>query len=648
MGDRTKHDALGAGVVRRGGLTRLVGRQLATLALLALAAFLLRERIAGLDLAEIGAALRGVSAAQWLGAALFTGVSFWALGRYDAVVHRLFETPITPRAAVASGATAIAVSQTVGLGTVTGTLVRWRLLPGLTLAAAARVSIFVSVSFFAAWAVLAAVALLLVPLPLPGARIAAGLVLALALGLALLSLLQPRWLPRAIGLPPLRAMGVFLGLTLLDTLAAGTALWLLLPSGLDLAAPPLLAAYLLALGAGLVLTTPGGVGPFELALIALLPGVGAEPLLGAVIAFRLVYYALPALIGGLVLLRGPRPRGAAAPAGLRLARAGPAQERPHLLDAVIDQAPRAEAALLRHGRLALLEDAQGRPLALAAATGQSLVLLGDPLAVAPDRAGLLDAATARARAGWRAPVLYKAGARLAAVARARGWRVSPVAREAWLDPRAFRTDSPARRQLRRKLRKAQAAGVRIEEAGPGERLPRGEMARIAAAWSRARGGDRGFSMGSWSPEALDWARVLLARDDAGRLLGFVTVHFNPQEHALDLMRLAPDAPDGTMHRLVCAAIEAAGRAGVARFSLAAVPAPASADDPAPLRWLRARLRTAAGGPGLQQFKAAFGPRWQTLYIAAPGRMALALGALDILREITRGGQRGRAHDLHAA
>jgi len=51
--------------------------------------------------------------------------------------------------------------------------------------------------------------------------------------------------------------------------------------------------------------------------------------------------------------------------------------------------------------------------------------------------------------------------------------------------------------------------------------------------------------------------------------------------------------------------------------------------------LRARLGTSQGGAGLRQFKSAFAPRWERLYLAAPNRLALALAAVDIARRIAR-------------
>src|SRR5690606_27482495 len=126
-------------------------------------------------------------------------------------------------------------------------------------------------------------------------------------------------------------------------------------------------------------------------------------------------------------------------------------------------------------------------------------------------------------------------------------------REAWLVPQGFRLDRPALAGLRRKLRKA--AGLRITRPAT---LPLAEMQQVAQGWARARGGERGFSMGRFCPEYVVGQRVYLGWEGA-RLVGFVTFHEGPGrdgrgEWVLDLMRQAATAPDGTMQALVLRAI----------------------------------------------------------------------------------------------
>ncbi len=596
---------------------------------------LLWDKVAQLDLAFIRTALATLAPWQWLAACGFTAISFWALGRYDRVVHRLLQTSAPPKHAERAGIAAIAISQTVGMGVISSTFVRWRMLPDISLTQAARISALVSASFLSAWAVILSTAIILVPMSFPWGgwgRAVAGTILAVAALALLVSVLRPG--PVAgLRLPPLRAVGAFLGLAMLDMTAAGAVLWVLLPDGCDVPFPVLLPAYILALGAGLISGTPGGMGGFEITLLAALPDIGHEPLLAAILAFRAVYYALPAGLAAVLTIRGPgaRPAQGSGQGGARL-RAVPGPHLPVPVTRALHTAARAETGLLRHGRLSLIENGGGTPIAMGAACGQSLIVVSDPIdpTRAPDRS--LAEIKALAHEGFRSAFLYKIGGRTACAARRAGWHVLPIAREASLNPQRFTLDGSEKRQLRRKLRKADGAGVVVQRGGTN--LPLTGMGQIASHWSRSHGGERGFSMGVWAPANLPFARVYLAFRH-GQLVGFVTLHANANEHTLDLMRVDPTAPDGTMHALVTAAIAAAKAEGISRFSLAAVPLGTSLQEPPIHRNLRKLIDTASGAGGLRQFKATFAPQWETLYAAAPGVVALGVGVLEVTREIHR-------------
>ncbi len=140
-------------------------------------------------------------------------------------------------------------------------------------------------------------------------------------------------------------------------------------------------------------------------------------------------------------------------------------------------------------------------------------------------------------------------------------------------------------------------------------------------------------MGQFEESYVTHQRVFLAYlDDV--LVGFVTFHTTRHEWCLDLMRVTPDAPDGTMHQLVHIAIEAAKDVDVPCLSLAAAPA-------GPVRhgkvesWMRKIFFVKAGGAGLRQFKACFNPRWQPLYMAAPSWTQLTFAAMDLIRSVNR-------------
>ena len=154
------------------------------------------------------------------------------------------------------------------------------------------------------------------------------------------------------------------------------------------------------------------------------------------------------------------------------------------------------------------------------------------------------------------------------------------------------------------------------------------MARISTDWVKRSGGERGFSMGLFTPEFVQSQRCYLAMQD-GQLQGFISLNTCNTEWSLDLMRQTADAPDGTMHALLTNAIADAAGLGLPRFSLAAIPFDHRS------KILHHCVQSASGANGLRQFKASFAPNWQTLYMATPNRLQFCIAAFDIAREITK-------------
>ncbi|GLT10443.1 hypothetical protein GCM10007928_26750 [Sulfitobacter porphyrae] len=576
------------------------------LALTAGCLWLVRQQVGDDMPAALPASLSGIGAVNILLALGCVAIGFWAVGRYDGLSHRHFGTRVPPRVARLSGTMAIALAQTLGFGVITGALVRHRLLPGLGFRRALQLSVFVSLSFLAAWLWITALACVVLPAPgwttLPAMVALAGLPLCTGLMAFGPRPRKARW--RA-ALPTLTALGAILLWAALDLLAAALVLYLLIPAG-TLGFGSFVPVFLLAYGAGLLSGAPGGVGPFELVLLSLLPQVPDAMLIGAIMGYRGLYYALPAVLGALALLR---------PLTLNLPTL-PAP-RPH-------GAGRAELGLLRQngGRVARLG---GRDMALWR-IGQALVVLpgAAPLATVES----LTALQRQARQDNRLACLYKCTAREAALARSAGWQVLRIAQEALMDPQTFDLHQPACRGLRRKLRQAAKAGVLVQQAGV---LPLGPMAAIDACWQRRNGPARGGTMGRFCPDYIAGQQVFLAWQD-DRLLGFASFHAGAHDRALDLMRLSAEAPAGTMQALVIAALEAARAAGSSGFSLAAVPDIPALAHPL-LAPTRAPLLARAGAAGLRQFKSGFAPHWSPRYVAAPSRAALALCLADLTREI---------------
>ena len=565
----------------------------------ALCLWVLHERLGDMDLRGLWDAAAQLSWMNWVGALIATAVSIWAVGRYDTVAHRHLGTGVADAPGRRAGMCAIAFSQTVGFGVVTGSFARWRLIPGLSPIVAVQLTGFVALSFLTALALLIAGSCLFTPFA-AGYDWISLLCLVLAGPLLAIAFFNPqiRFGRLSFRLPSLPAMWAILGWTLLDTVAACTALYLLVPNAADIGWHLIFPAYLIALGAALLSGTPGGVGPFELTFLALLPSAPDMDLMVGIMAFRLVYFAVPALIAGMVLLFPPRD------AQEELEESPDRDlcpDRPRAETAIIDQ----NGGYVMRGNLsdmAVLE------------TDQVLVGLFDP--VCGGRKADLTLLQQEAKARNLRPCLYKCTASIATTARRAGWKVIRVSAEAVLDPMSFSTKGSKRRQLRRKLRQAEKAGLRIEQAG--DILPFAEMARIDAEWQASNGRAKGTTMGRFEPGYVAAQQVFLAWD-GDRLAGFVSLHGANREWCLDLMRADRTAPDGTMHALICAALDAAKARNVPRLSLAAV------TDP----------KFRRGACGLEQFKRSFDPRWQPLYMAAPGWTSLALAAAELWRLVHR-------------
>ena len=584
---------------------------------------LLTQRLAKVDFNATWAAVGLLPAVAWVAAFALTATAFWAVGQYDVVLHRHFETGGNARAARTAGISAIAVSQTIGLGVITGAILRWRMLPDQSLWLASRITVAVAMSFLAGWAVVTAMAVLAFDM---GGY--AGFAWAVLCG-AVLSIALCLFAPTApFRWPNLSTIFALALLCAVDKLAAAGALYVLLPANLGLSLPVLLPAFLLAYGAGLLSGTPGGIGAFELSLLALLPHIPEAPLLAAVLCWRLAYFVVPALLGAAVAMRGPRARASAPP--------------PQLLRGMQDcawastaRAP-AEYGLLAQGEHRFLSGSGYGWMV--APRGHVLVGLLDPVfgkSGASSRDKPLEMIENMARDTGRSPALYKVSACTAARARASGWRAIRIAREAVIAPSTFDLNTPARAALRRKLRRAEAAGVVVCHIGQ-DLLPMARLAEIAQNWARLHGGERGFSMGRFAGDYIRRQRVYVAQV-GGVILGFVSFHTNAQEWALDIMRSENTLPDGAMHAMIAAALRDAAAQGVPRLSLAAAPETAFAAGKAAcaLRQIRplARMFRLDSGNGLRQFKEAFAPNWQARYICARGWTELLVASASIVRAV---------------
>lgn len=576
--------------------------------ILPLCALALQPLLETLDWGLVRLAWRDISGLQWVLAVLASAASFAALGRYDVIIHRVLCTGVPARAAQLSGAAALALSQTLGFGLITGTLARWRGLPAQSILAAGSVTALVSFSFLGAWLMLFAIAGLLSPssLPLPPIVFKASLFSALCF---VLYTALKRYLTlagRRLRLPSMRAIFALVFYALLDTAFAAFVLWVLLPPASTIGFIAFFPIYLACLGAALLSNAPGGLGPFEVTLLWAMQGQDVNGLLAALIAFRMVYFALPACMAMLYLANPMR----------SAAEKGPAIYRARAFHAETHAALQTGAPLLSQ---------TGDMIGPMARTSQTTTLLFEPALNARESAKALKK---RADQSATIPLFYKCSAQCALALKREGFAVSRIARDAVMTLSEIDLHIPARRSLRRKLRTARKAGIYI---APFELNQ--ENIAIAATidqeWQANNGAARGFSMGRFAAGYLQQQAVFAAYQGAD-IVAFISCHTGRTAWALDLMRARADAPSGTMHALVWHAIECAKAEQCATFSLASA---TCADAPLIRLIDRLSFRRSPKTAGLEQFKRSFAPHWRPLYAAAPNPIALCLALWDVWQEV---------------
>ena len=99
-----------------------------------------------------------------------------------------------------------------------------------------------------------------------------------------------------IPVPKPRVAFAQLGVACADLLCAASVLYVLLPTHLAISFGAFAGIYVIAIAAGVISNVPGGIGVFEAVLLLLLPSVPEVRLLGALVAYRAIYYFAPFVV----------------------------------------------------------------------------------------------------------------------------------------------------------------------------------------------------------------------------------------------------------------------------------------------------------------------------------------------------------------
>ncbi len=296
-------------------LRRLAG-PLLSVAMLCLALWALHRLASEVSYREVARYVHGLENYRIALAVLLTAGSYGVMILYDwfglAYIGKRLPGPQVSLISFIS----YAFSNALGMALLISGSIRYRfyIQAGLSTAEVAKVVVYCTLSFWLGLCALTGVTLLLVPvppsLPLASWRLPVACVLTL---IPLLWLMGNRLLRRPlriwrwrVSLPSTLTAARQILVGAVDWGLAAYVLYLLMPDGVDTGFGHFLAIFVLAQIAGLVSHVPGGLGVFEAVMLA---GFGAEgnqgleaPILGALAAYRLIYYFLPLLAATLVVL----------------------------------------------------------------------------------------------------------------------------------------------------------------------------------------------------------------------------------------------------------------------------------------------------------------------------------------------------------
>jgi uncharacterized membrane protein YbhN (UPF0104 family) len=248
-------------------------------------------------------------------AGLFTAGVLLAIAVYEVQMLRYLRPQAGWQRPFLTGLIAFPVGHAVGLGAFSGGAIRYRIYSAAGYGAAdiGKLVLLSVMPYGAALGLLAGVAMLVATVGTAQALhltelvvtiIGAGLITMHVLYVGLvLGRVRPlgSWFP-AFELPSPRLTAIQYALGIVEVLCAAGVLFVLLPPSAGIGFPAFVAVYVTAVAAGALSGVPAGLGVVESILLVTLTGMPAESLLGAVLAYRLVYELLPFVIGLLLLL----------------------------------------------------------------------------------------------------------------------------------------------------------------------------------------------------------------------------------------------------------------------------------------------------------------------------------------------------------
>jgi uncharacterized membrane protein YbhN (UPF0104 family) len=280
-----------------------------SIAIAAIAIYALTHTLKSIDAGEVFEVIRHTNISLIVLAAVLVTTSYVSLTFYDLLALRTIgRTDIPYRIAALASFTSYPIAHGVGAVSLISPVIRYRIYShnGLSAFDVANICFLTGLTFWLGNLTALGTGLFFAPdaislvdfLP---PRVNQWLAVALLLGVA--AFLSWCWFPRNIGtkrwpirLPsgPLVLLQIVIGV--FDLGAAALAMYVLIPAGPNIGIFPIMAVFIAATLLGFASHTPAGIGVFDATFLIGLGNDDKEPLVAALLMFRLMYHFLPFIL----------------------------------------------------------------------------------------------------------------------------------------------------------------------------------------------------------------------------------------------------------------------------------------------------------------------------------------------------------------
>ena len=282
-----------------------------SLLLFGLSIWAIAQQLQKYKLQDIITSLQNISGAGAVRALGLTLLNYVFLTGYDVLATRYVRQPLSYSKTALVSASSYAISNSVGFALLSGSAIRYRFYRqwGFSAGKIAQIITFCNISFwiglFAVGGIIFVVEPLTVPrqlrLPFTSIHPVGYAFLGAIAAYLIWSAMSKRSLRiKSWVLPhlPIQLSLAQVVIASCDWLLAAAILYILLPPTASLSFFGFFGICLLAQLAGIISNVPGGLGVFETVLVLTLsPPIASDQLLGALLAYRAIYYFVPLLVG---------------------------------------------------------------------------------------------------------------------------------------------------------------------------------------------------------------------------------------------------------------------------------------------------------------------------------------------------------------